>query len=404
MSLQRFGASRSDKAQVHLLLVEDDLVFRRFALASLSQPARPGGLRLKVSTVGSLREALAAVAERTPDCILLDLGLPDSHGLHTLEALTAAAPGLPVVVLTGTEEDELADAALRAGAQDFLEKDQLEPRNLARALRHALDRGAWAAQINAKNRELEDRNRDLDDFAHAVSHDLKAPLRAMFHLIVEAQGDLREGELSRAERTLAGVEPRIRRLSGMIDGLLRLTTAGRLAEATPVDVGRVVGEVLESLPVRQGFVVEVQPGLPVVPGSRTALAQVFQNLIDNAFKHHPGPTGRITVGWRDGADHVEFQVCDDGAGIPEEQRERVFQLFQTLSPGSEGTGIGLALVRKVVQAAGGSVVADANPPRGTCFRVRWPKAPAPAPAPGAPAQPGFGPTAPAAEHKARMVA
>jgi signal transduction histidine kinase len=362
-------------APVRLLVVEDDPVFRRFILAALAEAGRSGGRPTLATTVGSLREALDAVAVSRPDCVLLDLGLPDSLGLGTLEALTQAAPGLPVVVLTGTEEEDLADQALLAGAQDFLEKAEVEPRALGRSLRHALDRGGWAAQLNAKNRELEDRNRQLDDFAHAVSHDLKAPLRGLFHVALQAQEELARGDAKAAAQSIASMEPRIRRLVNMIDGILRVTLAGRQSHTVPVDLAGVVREVLDSLPLPSGFRVIVAPDLPIVPGARAALAQVFQNLIDNAVKHHPGPAGRIEIGWSETEDAYEFTVCDDGAGIPPEQRERVFQLFHTLAPGEGGTGIGLALVRKVAQAAGGDVVAEANVPKGTCFRITWPKGP-----------------------------
>jgi signal transduction histidine kinase len=366
---------------IRLLVVEDDPVFRRFILAALQEAGRAGGRATVAGTVGSLQEALESLAAARPDCVLLDLGLPDSQGLSTLQAVAGAAPALPIVVLTGAEEDDLADQALLAGAQDFLEKSEVEPRSLGRSLRHALDRGGWAAQLNSKNRELEDRNRELDDFAHAVSHDLKAPLRGLFHLVAEAQEELARGDSPAAAQALASMEPRIRRLFGMIDGLLRVTMAGRRSGTVPVDVGGVVREILDSLPLPAGFRVDVAPDLPVVAGARAAVAQVFQNLIDNAVKHHPGPKGRIEVGWADAPDATEFTVCDDGAGIPPEKRERVFELFETLpQEGREGsTGIGLALVRKVVEANGGTVVAEENRPRGTCFRIRWPKSPVAAP-------------------------
>lgn len=357
---------------MRLLVVEDDPLFRRYILAALAKAGRNGAQPTQAQTVGSLQEALAALAADHPECVLLDLGLPDSQGLGTLEALLKAAPSVPVVVLTGTEEADLADQALLAGAQDFLEKAELKPDSLGRSLRHALDRGGWAAQLNAKNRELEDRNRDLDDFAHAVSHDLKAPLRAIYHLVAQAQEELAQGQATQASQTLSTVDPRIRRLFGMIDGVLRVTTAARRGEASPVDLGTVVRDVLDSLSLPDGFRVHVAPDLPVVLGTRTALAQVFQNLVDNAVKHHDRPAGRIDIGWRDTGRAYDVTVCDDGPGIPADQRDRVFELFQTAG-GAGNTGIGLALVRKVVQAAGGDVVAEPNAPRGTCFRVTWPK-------------------------------
>lgn len=357
------------------MVVEDDPVFRRFVLAAVAEGGRATNRPTVASAVTSIAEAKAALAAGRPDCILLDLGLPDSQGLDSLESILHAAPAVPVVVLTGAEEDELVDQALLAGAQDFLEKAQLKPDSLARSLRHALDRAAWAAQLNAKNRELEDRNRALDDFAHAVSHDLKAPLRAIFHAVAQAEEELATRDPEAAARTLASAEPRIRRLFGMIDGLLRITMAGRRSNAVPVDLGSVVREVLDSLALPPGFQVVVAPDLPIVTGTRAELAQVFQNLLDNAVKHHPGPTGRIELGCTETAQAYELTVRDDGAGIPAGQRELVFQLFHTV-PGRDTTdssGIGLALVRKVVEAHGGTIAAEDNAPRGTCFRIRWPR-------------------------------
>ncbi|HUR25506.1 MAG TPA: response regulator, partial [Candidatus Thermoplasmatota archaeon] len=282
------SAAADRQVAARLLVVEDDPFFRRFVLAAL-QEARM--VHVEAGTAASLAEALHALASRPFDCVLLDLGLPDSTGLATVQAVLDCAPAVPVVVLTGEEDGELADHALQAGAQDFLEKTQLEPSSLGRAIRHAVDRGRWMAQLADNNRELEARNRDLDDFAHAVSHDLKAPLRAIFHLFEEARTQIEMSDTQAAHQTILEVLPRIRRLFDMIDGILRLTTAGRLADPVPVDVGKLVNEVVASLEVPIGFEVRVAPEMPNLLGEQTGLGQVFQNLVDNAIKHHPGPTG-----------------------------------------------------------------------------------------------------------------
>ena len=343
-------------------------MFRRFVLAALQESRF---VATEAETAGSLQEAERALASRPCDCILLDLGLPDSQGLDTVRTALQRVPAVPVVVLTGEEDDAIADLALREGAQDFLAKAQLEPSSLGRAIRHAVDRGRWAAEMAQKNRELERRNSDLDDFAHAVSHDLKAPLRGVYNLVEEVKEQLAAGDTSAARQALAAMEPRIRHLFDMIDGVLRLTQAGRLSLWVSVDVGALVREVLDSLRLPAGFTVTVAPGMPTVLAEKAALGQVFQNLIDNAVKHHPGPRGHVQVGWRDLGTALEFSVADDGLGIPLEQRTRVFELFHTLREGS--TGIGLALVRKVVEANGGAVRVDDNPPHGARFLFTWPK-------------------------------
>ena len=368
---------RTIRSHFRVLVVEDDPLFRRFVLAALGE-AR--GLRVDAVPVGSLAEATAAVAGGGFDCVLLDLGLPDGQDVETVRRTMAAAPGVPIVALTGQEGGAIADRMLQEGAQDYLEKAQLEPGSLERALRHAVDRGRWTAEIAQKNDELEQRNRDLDDFAHAVSHDLKAPLRAIFHLVRDAREHLDAGDLKTLAADLDGMPPRISRLFGMIEGVLALTEAGRRrAPPVPVDVAHLVQEIVGNLEIPRGFAVRVHPDLPSVTAEPAALTQVFQNLIDNAIKHNHAGQGFVEVSGRDRGSAVEFTVCDDGPGIPEHLRERAFQLFQKLNGAnaSNSNGIGLALVRKVIEAHGGKIQIEDRVPHGACFRFTWPKTPVP---------------------------
>jgi signal transduction histidine kinase len=115
--------------------------------------------------------------------------------------------------------------------------------------------------------------------------------------------------------------------------------------------------------------------MPTLVAEQTPLTQVFQNLIENALKHHGGPRGRIEVGWRDAGALAEFTVADDGPGIPDHLRERAFKLFNTLGRDSGGTGIGLALVRKVVEGNGGTIQAEERAGGGVRFRFTWPRQP-----------------------------
>jgi len=361
------------RAHLRVLVVEDDPLFRRFVLAAL-QEART--LSVEAVPVGSLQEAQAALAGGGLDCILLDLGLPDGQGVDTVRGAMAAGPSVPIVVLTGQEDGTVADRMLQAGAQDYLEKAQLEPGSLERALRHAVDRGAWARELADKNRELERRNRDLDDFAHAVSHDLKAPLRAIFHLVRDARGRLDDGELDGARADLDGMAPRIVRLFDMIDGVLRLTEAARSRGAVAsVEPAAVAREAVGALVLPAGFTVEVPERMPDVAADRGALSLVFQNLVDNAVKHHDRSHGSVAIHGRADGKVLEITVADDGPGIPEALRERAFLLFQRFNPGvNDSTGIGLALVRKVVEAHGGTIRVEQNEPRGARFVIRWPLA------------------------------
>jgi signal transduction histidine kinase len=370
-SLAKLAVTRAPRSPLRVLVVEDDPLFRRFVLAAL-QEARL--LSVDAVPVGSLAEARMALSGGRFDCVLLDLGLPDGQGVQTVKTTMESGPGVPIVVLTGQEGGMVADRMLQEGAQDYLEKAHLEPGSLERALRHAVDRGRWTAEMAEANRQLQQRNADLDDFAHAVSHDLKAPLRALYHLARDAREHLEEGDLDKAREELDAMPPRIARLFAMIEGILALSEAGRRREeAEEIEVARFVREIVESLRLPSGFHVAVSTAAKVRT-SRALLSQVLQNLIDNAAKHHDGTTGRIEVACQDLGRWLEFTVLDDGPGIPENQRERAFQLFQTLNGRKDSSGVGLALVRKVVLAHGGDIRVEAAQPRGACFRFTWPKA------------------------------
>jgi signal transduction histidine kinase len=365
------GRAPAPRRAARVLVVEDDPLFRRFSVAALHESPL---FAVQADTAGSLAEGLGRLQAGAYDCVVLDLGLPDCHGIPTLQAVLQASPLVPVVVLTGEEDHHITEAALREGAQDFIEKTHADPGQLERAIRHALERAHWAAELTAKNRELEARNADLDDFAHVISHDLKAPLRAVYYLVSEAQQSLGAPNAAAALEALEGVAPRIERLFGMIDGVLLLAQAGRVrGDPVPVDAGELVRDVVASLEVPEGFTVQVAP-LPVLAADPLALTRVFQNLIDNALKHHGGPPGRVEVAGAEAGALCEFTVADDGPGIPAAQRERAFRLFQTL--GGTGSGVGLALVRKVVEAHGGTIrIEDGEGGRGVRFRFTWPTAP-----------------------------
>jgi PAS domain S-box-containing protein len=220
--------------------------------------------------------------------------------------------------------------------------------------------------------------RELDQFAYAASHDLKAPLRGVANLaqwIEEDAGERLSPETVEHTRMLMG---RVHRMEALIDGILAYSRAGRTAtEPEMIDCGRLVGSVVDLLSPPDSVTIHVAPGMPRLRTERLPLEQVLMNLIGNAIKHghvdRPGVT--IHVSGRDKGDAVEFTISDDGPGIAPEYQERVWGIFQTLISRDkvEGTGVGLALVKKIVERRGGQVSLDSAPDRGATFRFLWPK-------------------------------
>ena len=221
---------------------------------------------------------------------------------------------------------------------------------------------------------LERSNRELDAFAYAASHDLRAPLRGIANLAQWIEEDLADTLTDDSRQMLELMRSRMHRMESLIDGILQYSRAGRTHEPpADVDVGTLVADVVDLIAPQHGSIV-IAPDLPVVFSERLPLQQVFQNLIANALKHG-GPQVRVEVTGRDAGDWWEFRVSDNGPGIPPEFHDRIWGIFQTLQPRDEveGTGIGLSLVKKLVEAQGGRVAVASAPGRGATFSVWWPK-------------------------------
>lgn len=240
------------------------------------------------------------------------------------------------------------------------------------------DHKSLELRLARQTRDLTRSNEELEQFAYVASHDLKAPLRGIDNLVTWIEEDL-EGSLAGDTRTnMDLIKSRVRRLESLLDDLLAYSRAGRGdAPIDTVDTRRLVEELGELITPPSGFVIAADESLPTLRAARAPLMQALQNLMSNAIKHHDHPQdGHIWVAAKDHGPTVEFIVCDDGPGIPEQYRERVFGMFQTLKPRDEveGSGMGLAIVRKLAEAQGGRVwLADRAEGRGLSVHVIWAK-------------------------------
>lgn len=232
-------------------------------------------------------------------------------------------------------------------------------------------------RVAQRTAEAERHAKELEQFAYVTSHDLKAPLRGIANLAVWLEEDLQGKLTDETREQLQLMRDRVQRMNALIEGLLKYSRIGRTGVSLEtVDVAELLAEVIDSLSPPTGFVVEVAPDMPTLHTDRLRLTQVFSNLIGNAIKHCQGEEGHVWVTaseTREGA--YEFTVADNGPGIAPEYHGKVFQMFQTLQTTDFGsnTGIGLALVRKIVQEHGGSITLDSAEGRGARFRFTWPK-------------------------------
>jgi len=234
-------------------------------------------------------------------------------------------------------------------------------------------------ELDAMTRTLERRNAELDQFAYVTPHDLKAPLRGIANLSRWIEEDLEEAISPEVAGQFDLLRGRVGRMEAMIEGILQYSRVGR-TEIAPavVDVKALLTEVIDLLDPPPGTAVTLGDAMPTLWTQRLPLQQVFQNLLSNAIKHHDKADGHIHVGARPSAGGHEFTVVDDGPGIAPAYQDRIWMLFQTLEAQDkvENTGVGLALVKKIVEGQGGTVGVTSEEGRGATFRFTWPQAPA----------------------------
>ena len=229
--------------------------------------------------------------------------------------------------------------------------------------------------LEASNRDLARSNEDLEQFAYVASHDLKAPLRSIEVLVGWLAEDLAEFEEGSVQESLDLLKQRTTRLNRLLEDLLAYSRASReIGERSQTDCTELVEDIVTLLNVPEAFNVVLSSDLPVITTHATPLEQVLRNLISNSIKHHPGPTGTISVSAEDHDDHYLFSITDDGEGIPKEYAGKVFEMFQTLRPRDEveGSGMGLAIVNRIITRRGGRIWFEPAPNgSGTVFKFEW---------------------------------
>jgi light-regulated signal transduction histidine kinase (bacteriophytochrome) len=222
---------------------------------------------------------------------------------------------------------------------------------------------------------LERTNRELDQFAYVVSHDLKAPLRAIASLSEWIEEDSAEQLTAESKSNLELLRGRALRMESLIHGILAYSKAGKKRdEKIEVDTNNLLEDIIDSLNPSDNITVHLAENMPIVEAETIKLQQVFSNLISNAIKYMDKEQGEISIGYIPLPDSYQFYIQDNGPGIEKEYQERVFMIFQTLSTRDEveSTGIGLSIVKKIVEEHGGKVWIDSEKGKGCKFSFTWP--------------------------------
>lgn len=220
-------------------------------------------------------------------------------------------------------------------------------------------------------------NKDLDSFAFIASHDLKSPLRVIDNASKWLEDDLREHLTDETRDNMNLLRGRVKRMEKLLDDLLAYSRIGRAMDRPSEIIAgdELINDILKLVLPTTGFCVNVSPGFADIRTERMPLQQILMNLIGNAVKHHDKKQGCIEVALEVHEAYYGFAVKDDGPGIPAQFHEKIFQIFQTLRPRDqvEGSGAGLAMVRRYIEVFGGTLSLDSSEGNGSTFRFTWPK-------------------------------
>ena len=312
-------------------------------------------------------ESLAAAVDvLTPafDIVFLDLGLPESTGLETLERFTAEQPGLPIVVLTGLDDTETARQAIKVGAQDYLPKDDIETDTLMRSLRYAIERHSQAEQ-------LRERTEQLEFFNSVLRHDVQNGVEVIRRNAQLLARDLEGNEADRAE-TIIDWSDNVAELSQRVQRMLEAVASEGERDLDVVDLSALVSEQVETVEaMADDVVVDATIADTVAVRADDMLESVVKNLLTNAVDHNDADVAEIDVTVIEDDGTAILRIADNGPGIPESERRRVFGRGEQ-GARSDGTGFGLYFVDVMVDDYGGTVEVADNEPRGTVFTVELP--------------------------------
>jgi len=231
-------------------------------------------------------------------------------------------------------------------------------------------------RVAIRTAEAERHVEELEQFAYVASHDLKAPLRGIANLATWLEEDLQEKLTDATREQLELLRDRVLRMNALIEGLLDFSRIGKAAQSlASLDIGELLAEIIDSLSPPNDVTIDVAANMPTLFTDRLHLSQVFSNLLSNSIKHRNTEQGHIAITAQERGEYYEFTVTDDGPGIAPQYHDKVFMIFQTLTVNDYGsnTGIGLALVKKIVQEHGGSITLDSKEGCGATFRFSWPK-------------------------------
>jgi len=387
------GSGATDgKSEMNILMIEDNPADFRLIKEMLVDVGSGGVMTtaFKLGHADRLSKGLEILSHEDVDLILLDLSLPDSQGIETVVRTHSQSPETPIVVVSGSDDDAIARQVMQVGAKEFLFKGRIDGAVLMQSMRDSLQHKMREREVTSLRQhvlglesrvaDLERSNMALDSYAYTVSHELRAPIRAMEGfakaLIEDFGADIDPTAFDYADRIIDSA----RKMDDAVQEILqycRVTTSDIAMEQ--VDLDAVMTEALASIEDQRkarDAVITLDPVMPIVRGSHETLVMVMSNLLSNAIKFvDPEKTPKVSVRAERIDGHVRIWVEDNGIGISPDHVSKVFEPFERLNGGRAfpGTGIGLAIVSAAASRMDGRAGVESEPGVGSRFWIELPR-------------------------------
>ena len=333
-------------------------------------------IKFNLDWVDNYQEALELVKKDEHDIYLFDYRLGKDNGIELLKESIKNDCQKPIIMLTGLGDHTIDKLSMQEGAADYLVKGQIDTQLLERTILHAIERKEMQLKQIELLKEVQIANQELTDFAHIVSHDLKAPLRGIYSLASWIKDDYENSLDEEGKQMLELMQFRVNRMNELIDGVLQYSRVGRMKESqAKIDLEYLVKDIIDSIVPLDKIKVTILNPLPIIFFEQTRIKQLFQNIISNAVKYINKIPGKIDINCIDKKNFWEFQISDNGCGISEKHFETIFQIFQTLTSfeKTDSTGVGLSVVKKIVEMYGGKIWVRSKLDEGSTFHFTLPK-------------------------------
>lgn len=365
--------------KLHILLVEDN----------------PGDVRLieeffnesvmhesKITEVSTIEAALKMLQLKKFDLILTDLGLPDKSGIGTFLTLNNAAPEIPIIVLTGNEDDEVSLEAVSMGAQDYLIKNRLDSHMLIKSINHSLQRKQILQKLSEREDQLEKLNIQKDKFFSIIAHDLKSPIAALKSISEYCLNEFNQMSRDELLETVKMLDDCSDNIYKLVDNLLEWSRvqSGRVAfKPEKVDLCSLVKGVIQlsyAGSMNKNIAIESEcRGTLSVLVDINMIETVFRNLLSNAIKFSH-PDSKIIIYGERINDIIQIRIVDQGIGMSQNILNKLFKIEENVTRSGtnneEGTGLGLILVKEFIEKNNGNIRVESEEGKGTVFIFQLP--------------------------------